>query len=64
MMFMEDCIHLHACRRVQEVGRRQGHSFSRYCNCDCAAYLSRYTELPIDFAPATVGSLIDRVTAE
>ena len=34
---MEDCIHLHACRRVQAIGKKHRLLVPRYCdeNCDC-----------------------------
>ena len=38
--YMEDCIHLKACRRVQKIGKSKGHIFCRNCNAECSAYLS------------------------
>lgn len=38
--YMEDCIHLKACRRLQKIGRSKGHAFGRNCTADCSAYLS------------------------
>lgn len=38
--FMEDCIHLKACRRIQKIGKGNGHSFARKCTEDCSAYVS------------------------
>ena len=38
--YMEDCIHLKACRRVQKIGKSKGHTFGRNCNAECSAYLS------------------------
>ena len=38
--YMEDCIHLKACRRLQKIGRSKGHTFGRNCTTDCSAYLS------------------------
>ena len=40
LKFMEDCIHLKACRRVQKIGRSRGHTFPRSCTEDCTAYVS------------------------
>ena len=39
--YMEDCIHLKACRRIQKIGRKQGECFSRHCDEDCTAYQSK-----------------------
>lgn len=38
--FMEDCVHLKACRRMQKIGKSYGHTFSRRCNELCTAYCS------------------------
>ena len=38
--YMEDCIHLKACRRLQKIGRSKGHTFGRNCTEDCTAYIS------------------------
>lgn len=40
---MDDCIHLHACRRVQKIGKSLRLMVPRYCTEDCAAYLSANT---------------------
>lgn len=34
---MDDCIHLHACRRVQAIGKKFRLNVPRYCDC----YLSK-----------------------
>lgn len=39
--YMDDCIHIKACRRVQKIGKAHGHSFGRSCNEDCTAYTSK-----------------------
>ena len=36
--YMEDCIHLRACRRLQKVGESKGHRFARKCDEECTAY--------------------------
>ena len=38
--YMEDCIHLKACRRLQQIGKSKGHIFTRSCNTECSAYCS------------------------
>lgn len=38
--YMEDCIHLKACRRLQKIGKSKGHTFGRSCTEDCTAYIS------------------------
>lgn len=40
---MDDCIHLHACRRVQKIGKSLRLMVPRYCTEDCDAYLSANT---------------------
>lgn len=46
--FMEDCVHLRACRRMQVIAKNNGHPIkARGCTKDCTAYDSRkeyYTE--------------------
>ena len=42
--YMQDCIHLKACRRLQKIGRGKGHSFSRDCDENCSAYISGDSE--------------------
>lgn len=37
---MDDCIHLHACRRVQAIGKSLRLNVPRYCTEDCNCYLS------------------------
>ncbi len=37
--YMERCIHLKACRRVQAIGKKRGHQFARHCDEDCTAYV-------------------------
>ena len=39
--YMEDCIHLQACRRVQAIGRKHRLLVPRYCTEDCTAYKSK-----------------------
>lgn len=39
--YMCDCIHLKACRRVQKIGKAQGHSFGRHCTEECTAYMGK-----------------------
>ncbi len=41
--YMEDCIHLHACRRVQAIGRKLRLMCPRYCDENCECYLSEDT---------------------
>lgn len=36
----EDCIHLHACRRMSMIAREQGVQLTRGCGKDCSAYES------------------------
>ena len=38
---MQDCIHLHACRKVQKIARAEGYNFARNCNEHCSCYVSR-----------------------
>ena len=38
--YMDDCIHLKACRRLQKIGKSKGHIFTRSCNTECSAYCS------------------------
>ena len=38
--YMPDCIHLHACRRVQAIGKAHRLLVPRYCSEDCDCYLS------------------------
>lgn len=40
---MDDCIHLHACRRVQKIGKSLRLMVPRYCTEDCGTYLSKDT---------------------
>lgn len=37
--YMERCIHLKACRRVQAIGAKNGHQFARHCDKNCTAYV-------------------------
>ena len=37
---MDDCIHLKACRRVQQIGKRHRLLVPRYCTKECSAYRS------------------------
>lgn len=38
--YMADCIHLHACRRIQQRYTNAGHQrVSRGCNKECLAYM-------------------------
>lgn len=39
-VFMEDCIHLKACRRLQKIGKSYGFTFPRGCKEKCTAYCS------------------------
>ncbi len=39
--YLDDCIHLHACRRVQRIGKSRWHNIPRYCNEDCECYKSQ-----------------------
>ena len=41
---MDDCIHLHACRRIQAIGRKYRLRVPRYCTEDCDCYLSNDSE--------------------
>lgn len=34
----EDCIHLHACRRLAAIAKKNGERFARGCNSKCSAY--------------------------
>lgn len=36
--FMDDCIHLRACRRCNLIAKQKGVPFARNCNEDCTAY--------------------------
>ena len=36
----QDCIHLHACRRLAKIARNEGFTFARGCNRRCGAYES------------------------
>lgn len=38
---MDDCIHLHACRRVQAIGKKHRLMVPRYCTEDCSCYQSK-----------------------
>lgn len=38
--YMDDCIHLKACRRIQAIGRKNRLMVPRYCTTDCTAYVS------------------------
>lgn len=38
--YMDDCIHLHACRRCTAKAEEQGKRFARGCNEKCTAYKS------------------------
>lgn len=38
---MDDCIHLHACRRIQKIGRSFGINCPKYCSADCNCYQSK-----------------------
>lgn len=38
--YMEDCIHLRACRRISKILRNDGKTFSRNCTETCTAYVS------------------------
>lgn len=38
--YMEDCIHLKACRRIQAIGKKHRLIVPRYCTEDCTAYVS------------------------
>ena len=42
--YMDDCIHLHACRRVQAIGKKLRLMCPRYCDENCECYLSSDTE--------------------
>lgn len=38
---MDDCIHLHACRRIQAIGKSLRLNCPRYCSDECTAYQSK-----------------------
>ena len=38
--YKEDCIHLKACRRLQQIARRLRFQLPRYCTDECSAYVS------------------------
>lgn len=40
---MNDCIHLHACRRIQAIGKKHRLLVPRYCTEDCDCYCSGKT---------------------
>lgn len=39
MNYVDDCIHLKACRRVQAIGRAHRLMVPRYCDYECNAYV-------------------------
>lgn len=62
--YMDDCIHLHACRRMAKIWRESakpkstGANFvARGCNETCAAYLRMCDVVPTEFAIRCVRSL-------
>lgn len=42
--YMNDCIHLKACRRLQAIAKKEKKEISRYCTSECSAYVSGNTE--------------------
>ena len=56
--YMEDCIHLRACRRLQKIfeGKFYGARVSRQCNEDCTAYQD-YCDVVHDEMPAELASV-------
>lgn len=46
--YMEDCIHLHACRRLCKIHKIK----SRGCNIDCTAYEGESTNKIVDLEEA------------
>ena len=54
---MGDCIHLHACRRVQAIGKSHRLLVPRYCTEECAAYRSSDDIIPV----ATLNDVRDAV---
>lgn len=38
--YMQDCIHLMACRRYQKIIKSHGKTIPRHCSEKCSAYLS------------------------
>ena len=63
---MDDCIHLKACRRIQQIGKKYRLNVPRYCTEDCTAYQSRdantnYVSIDtaINYARDGVGSIRD-----
>ena len=39
--YMENCAHLHACRRLQKMYKKIGVTMARKCDEDCTAYESK-----------------------
>lgn len=37
--YMENCIHLKACRRLQKLARQMRFQLPRYCTEECSAYV-------------------------
>ena len=47
--YAEDCIHLHACRRMQLVAKSKGFTYSRGCDKEtCTAYVPGADEKYVD----------------
>ena len=52
--YAEDCIHLHACRRMQLVAKSKGFTYSRGCDKEtCTAYVPGDGEKYVDVEEAS-----------
>ena len=38
--YIDDCIHLKACRRIMKIAKSKGFTFARSCDNECTAYQS------------------------
>ena len=55
--YMNDCIHLEACRRIQKIGKKLNLTIPRYCDEKCTAYKSGEKIIYIDEVEIVDGAI-------
>lgn len=64
VVFMEDCIHLRACRRLQKIAKGKGFTFARGCTADCTAYEGDYRDEDKEYTRDDVQRAINGATRD
>ena len=59
--YMPDCIHLHACRRLQAIAKTMGMKVPRFCTEECECYQPYPFDVDTDYI--SVGEALDYARA-